>query len=148
MVLNMLGKIVQILTLSLVLSPLAHANEGQFTLLPRGGIAPFEATCFNDVATAKLLTWKEFLAEELNKKCSYEKEKLILLQDLEYEKIQITLEETEVRYEAAAQAREEELETLRNLIKKNRKFNIPAIIVTSTAIGVAIGFGSYHAASN
>jgi hypothetical protein len=62
--------------------------------------------------------------------------------------MQITLEETEVRYEAEVQARDEELETLRNLIKKNRRFNIPAIIVTSTAIGVAIGFGSYHAASN
>ena len=42
--------------------PVAYGGDGKFTLVPQGGVVPFEATCFDTEATAKLLTWKEFLA--------------------------------------------------------------------------------------
>ena len=125
----------------------AYADEGRFTLVPHGGIVPFEATCFDTTATAKLLTWKEFLKEEERKLCDFEKRTLSLDYDLVIENMQITLDETKVRYQVEIDTRDEEIETLRDIIKKNKKLNIPVVVATSVAVGFGVGFGTYHFAS-
>lgn len=126
----------------------AFASEGRFTLVPQGAIVPFEATCFDTEATAKLLTWKEYLAQELNQKCLYEKRSMSLDYKLVIENIEITLDETEARYQIEIETRDRELEELRNIIKKSKKLNIPVVIATAAAIGFGVGFGTYHFASN
>jgi hypothetical protein len=136
----------QILTIGLVLCAPAHAGDGKFTLLPKGGKAPFEATCFDDKATAKLLTWKEFLAQEQQALCNFEKEKLALDYDLVLENIEITLDETQARCQIELDTRDKELEELRDIIKKNKKLNVPALVLTSVAIGFGIGLGSHYIA--
>ena len=143
---NMLSRLAQILALSLILCGTAHASEGKFTLVPEGGKVPFEATCFDDKATAKLLTWKEFLEQEQQKLCEFEKEKLVLDYDLVLKNIQITLDETEARCQIEMDTRDRELEELRTIIKKNKKLNIPVVIATSVAVGFGVGFGTYHIA--
>ena len=143
----MLSRLVQILTLGLVLCGTAHANPGQFTLVPKGGKVPFEATCFDDEATAKLLTWKEFLEQEKQKQCEFEKEKLVLDYDLVLKNIQITLDETQARCQIEIDTRDKELEKLRDIIKKNKKLSIPVVVAASVAIGFGVGFGTYHIAS-
>ena len=125
----------------------ASAGGGKFTLVPQGGIAPFEATCFDTQATAKLLTWKEYLEQELNQKCLYEKRSMSLDYKLVIENIEITLDETEARYQIEIDTRDKELEELRNIIKKNKKLNIPVVIASAAAIGFGVGFGTYHIAS-
>ena len=142
----MLSRFTQTLALGLVLCGTAHAGEGRFTLVPKGGKVPFEATCFDDKATAKLLTWKEFLEQEQQKLCSFEKEKLVLDYDLVLENIQITLDETQARCQIEMDTRDRELEELRNIIKKNKKLNVPVVIATSVAVGFGVGFGTYHIA--
>jgi len=137
-------KLLQISALSLFLHSSAQANEGRFTLVPQGGKVSFEATCFDDVATAKLLTWKELLMEEMREKCSFEKQKIILEKDLDLENLQITLDETNFRYQVEISTRDEEIEKLRDIIKRSNKANIPVIITVSTAVGFGIGMGTYH----
>lgn len=127
--------------------PSAYGDTGKFTLVPQGGVVPFEATCFDTEATAKLLTWKEFLAQEMKTKCEYEKQALLLDSDLVIKNMQITLEETQVRYQVEISTRDEEIEKLRDIIKKNKKLNIPVVVATSVAIGFGVGFGTYHFAS-
>ena len=144
MVLNTLTKT---LFLFLLAAPVAHGGTGKFTLVPRGGVVPYEATCFDTEATAKLLTWKEFLAEEMKAKCEYEKQALVLDTELVITNMQITLEETQVRYQVEIDTRDEEIETLREVIKKNKKLNIPVVVATSVAVGFGVGFGTYHFAS-
>ena len=133
--------------LCLVYAPYAHASEGRFTLVPQGGVAPFEATCFDTEATAKLLTWKEFLKQEEQKLCKFEKRVLVLDSELVIENMQITLDETRARTQIEIETRDKELEELRNIIKKNKKLNIPVVVAASAAIGFGIGFGTYHIAS-
>ena len=133
--------------LCLVYTPYAHASEGRFTLVPQGGIAPFEATCFDAEATAKLLTWKEFLKQEEQKLCEFEKRTLVLDSELVIENMQITLDETRARTQIEIETRDKELEELRDIIKKNKKLNIPVVVAASAAIGFGIGFGTYHIAS-
>ena len=143
----MWSRAAQILTISLVLCAPAYAGDGKFTLLPKGAKAPFEATCFDDEATAKLLTWKEFLEQEQRALCDFEKERLTLDSELVIDNIQITLDETRARCQIEIDTRDKELEELRNIIKKNKKLNVPALVVTSVAVGFGIGFGTYHIAS-
>ena len=73
-----LNTLIKTLFLFLLMIPVAYGADGKFTLVPQGGIVPFEATCFDTEATAKLLTWKEFLVEEMKTKCEYEKQALVL----------------------------------------------------------------------
>jgi glutaredoxin len=142
-----LNTLIKTLFLFLLTIPVAYGGAGKFTLVPQGGIVPFEATCFDTEATAKLLTWKEFLAEEMKTKCEYEKQALVLDTELVITNMQITLEEMQVRYQVEIDTRDKELETLRDIIKKNKKLNIPVIVATSVAVGFGVGFGTYHFAS-
>ena len=143
----MWNKILKVLTLFSILQSSAFADEGQFTLVPKGGTVPFEATCFDDQATAKLITWKEFLEEQLSSKCQFEKAKIILDFELRLSNLQIELDESKFRLQTEISARDEEIKQLRDIIKKNRKVNIPVIVVSSLVAGIGIGFGAYHLAS-
>jgi len=143
--LSILNKI--LFLVCLLCAPTAQASEGRFTLVPQAGIVPFEATCFDTEATAKLLTWKEYLEQELNQKCLYEKRSMSLDYKLVIENIEITLDETRARTQIEIDTRDKELEELRNIIKKNKKLNIPVVIASAAAIGFGVGFGTYHIAS-
>ena len=117
----------------------------QFTLVPRGGIVPFEATCFNDLATAEILTWKQFTQIEFQKRLEFEQAKWKEACQLDISNLQISLEESQIRFDEQLAAKDIELEELRAIIKKDRKKNIPAIIAGSVAAGIAIGLGSAYA---
>lgn len=142
----MLNKIAMLLSLALILwSSPAYGSDGKFTLVPRGGRVSFQATCFDDVATAKLLAWKEFQKIEFDNRLKFEldlqREKL----SLELKTVQIKFDESTIRYEEKIRLRDEEIKDLRDLIKKDRKVNLPLIIAGSIAAGIAIGVGSAYA---
>ena len=139
---NMLSRIFLLLSLSL---PAMAQDVPQFTLVPRGGIVPFEATCFNDLATAEILTWKQFTQIEFQKRLEFEQAKWKEACQLDISNLQISLEESQIRFDEQLAAKEIELEELRAIIKKDRKKNIPAIIAGSVAAGIAIGLGSAYA---
>jgi len=138
----MLNKILLLMSLS---APAMAEDVAQFTLVPRGGIAPFEATCFNDVATAEILTWKQFTQIEFQKKLEFEQAKWNETCHLNVTNLQISLEESQTRFDKELAAKNTELEDLRQIIAKDRKKNIPAIIAGSIAAGIVIGFGSAYA---
>ncbi len=132
---------------ALLYPSVAHADDGKFSLVPKNGVVKFDATCFDDEAMAKILTFSEFIAVELNGACSFEKDKMLLDHRLEVENLQIEKQGLEERYLIEIDTRDEEIETLRDIIKKNKKLNIPVVIATSVAIGFGVGFGTYHLAS-
>ena len=142
--LSMLNRVAQVLGIFLFLCGTAHADAGKFTLLPKGGTVPFEATCFDNEATARLLTWKEFLVLEQQSLCEFQKERMSLDYDLIIDNLNITLDETKVRYQVEMDTRDEEIEELRKIIKKNRRMNIPAVVLTSVAVGIAVGVGATY----
>ena len=145
MVSSMSSRFVILLMLSFLFCSLAHGQDGKFTLVPESGRVPFEATCFDDVATARLMTWKEFLERELSQKYIFENEKMILQKDLEIQSLQITLDETLVRYKIETETRDRELEELRSIIKKNKKVNLPVVVGVSVLGGVVLGFAGAYA---
>jgi len=140
--LSMLSRVIFLLSISL---PAMAQNTPQFTLVPRGGVVPFEATCFNDLATAQILTWKQFTQIEFQKRLEFEQAKWKETCQLNINNLQISLEESQIRFDEQLLAKDVELEELRAIIKKDRKKNIPAIIAGSVAAGIAIGIGSAYA---
>ena len=72
---------------------------------------------------------------------------MLLDHGLEVENLQIEKQGLEERYLLEIGTRDEEIETLRDIIKKNKKLNIPVVLATSVAIGFGVGLGTYHLAS-
>jgi len=138
----MLRRILFLLSLSF---PAMAGDAAQFTLVPRGGVVPFEATCFNDVATAEILTWKQFTQIEFQKRLEFEQAKWNENCQLNINNLQISLDESQTRFNEELAAKNTELEDLRQIIAKDRKKNIPAIIAGSVAAGIVIGLGSAYA---
>ena len=114
----------------------AYGGEGKFTFVPKNGLVPFESTCFDNEATAKLLTWNR-----LNLQIGIQREELTL----EIDTLRISLEETTIRYDDTLRLRDEEIESLRTIIKKDRKVNLPLVIAGSIVAGVALGVGTAYA---
>ena len=142
----MWSKVVLLLSLATLLwSGPAHGGEGKFTFVPKNGVVPFESTCFDNEATAKLLTWKEFQEKEfqnrLNLQLGIQREELTL----EIDTLRISLEEATIRYDDTLRLRDEEIESLRTIIKKDRKVNLPLVIAGSIVAGVALGVGTAYA---
>ena len=123
----------------------AYGDDGKFTFVPKGGIVPFESTCFDDIATAKILTWKEFQEQEfqnrLELQLGIQREEFTLQIDT----LKISLEEATVRYDDSLRLRDEEIDSLRAIIKKDRKTNLPLVIAGSVVAGVALGIGAAYA---
>jgi len=141
----MWNKIGQLLFVTLLLCNPAVAADGRFTLVPSGGRVPFQATCFDDVATAKLLTWKEFQERQFQNRLRFE----IDIQRAEYEfklnDLRIELEESNIRFSKTLELRDKEIKDLRAIIKKDRKVNIPLLVTASVLGGVALGVGAAYA---
>ena len=143
----MLSKKARMLSLALLLFSLPSygADLGSFTFLPKGGVSPFEATCFDNVATARLMTWKEFQEKEFQSRLKLELGLQRSEFQLEIDTLNVKLEETTFRLEEGIRLRDEELEELRNIIKKDRKVNIPLVVVGSVVAGIALGIGGAYA---
>ena len=141
----MWNKIGQLLFVTLLLCNPAVAADGRFTLVPSGGRVPFQATGFDDVATAKLLTWKEFQERQFQNRLRFE----IDIQRAEYEfklnDLRIELEESNIRFSKTLELRDKEIKDLRAIIKKDRKVNIPLLVTASVLGGVALGVGAAYA---
>ena len=90
------------------------------------------------------MTWKEFLVLEQQSLCEFQKERMSLDYDLIVDNLNITLDETKVRYQVEMDTRDEEIEELRKIIKKNRRMNIPAVVLTSVAVGIVVGVGATY----
>ena len=110
--LSMLNRYAAVLTTVLLLwSSPANGADGRFTFVPKGGVVPFESTCFDNVATAELLTWKEFQEQEfqnrLQLQLGIQREEFTL----EIKTLEISLEEASIRYNDSLRLRDEEIDS-------------------------------------
>jgi len=149
--LNMLSNLLKGLLVALFLvwpTEASAADQGQFTFLDKGERAPFRATCFDDFAIGKVVTWKEFLGKEFKIKHELEMEKLKAQHALDVQNLQISLDVLQDKYNVGVETRDKEIEELRSIISKQKKLNIPLIVTGSVLGGVAVGFASAYAIDN
>lgn len=131
-----------------LLSTTAQAGEGSFTILDPGQPAPFHSVCFDDLATAKILTWKEFIHEEFVLENKLETDKLIAHHQLEMDDLNLTLKNLQERYDFDVVQREKELKSLRGIVKRGKRVNVPVAVATGIIGGFALGFGTLYLVEN
>lgn len=142
----MFRKIGLALSLTSIMNSAAYAAEpGRFTFLEEGEPAPFRVTCFDDVATSKIVTWQEFIQKEFELKHEYELKTLKAQHNLEIQNLQISLDVLQDKYDNGISQRDAEIDGLRTIIAKNKKVNVPLVIVGSVLGGVAVGFAGAYA---
>ena len=91
------------------------------------------------------MTWKEFQEKEFENRLELELGLQRSEFQLKIDTLSVKLEETTFRLEESIQLRDEEIEDLRKIIKKDRKVNIPLVIAGSVVAGIALGIGSAYA---
>ena len=143
--LRMLNRALYLSSIMLLLCNSAIAQDGRFTFVPKGGTVPFQSTCFDDLATAKILTWKEFQDKEFQLKLDYELGLLSEQYQFKIREIGIKLEETEIRFQQTIKIKDKQIEDLQSIIKKDKKVNLPLAIGASILGGIAIGIGAAYA---
>ena len=82
---------------------------------------------------------------EFEKRLEFEHAKWKENCQLDISNLQISLDESQIRFSEELAAKNTELEDLRQIIAKDRKKNIPAIIAGSVGAGIIIGLGSAYA---
>jgi len=143
----MWNKVALLLSLTLLLCSTSNAQEGRFTLVPEGGIVKFQATCFDDLATAKLLTWKEFQEKEFQSRLDFRLNTQRTDYEFKIDTLKVELEELGIRHTEILKLRDKEIKDLRDIIKKDRKVNIPLLVTASIVGGIGIGVGTVYIAN-
>lgn len=133
----------------LLLSPSsAKGQDGKFSVLEKGQPVKFNATCFDEVAISKVLTWKEFLGKEFEAQKQFEIDKLKEEHKLQINNLVIEKDILQQKYDFDILGRDNEIKDLRKIVLKNKQINIPVTIAASLAGGVAIGIGLAYAIDN
>jgi hypothetical protein len=137
----MFNKITLLFIISLIGQPIAQAGEGKFSIVQEGQPVKFHATCFDDIALSKIMTWKEFIGQEFEAQKQLEIGKLQEAHKLELEQAKIETETLQKKYDFDILQKDNELKDLRKLLQRNSKVNIPAAVGASLVGGFALGFG-------
>jgi hypothetical protein len=114
----------------------ASANDGSFTFIQEGNVAPFSGTLFDPTATARLLANHKFLKEEYQLKLGFELQKQQKKFDLELEQVNITLTTEREGFQQTLEVKNKEIEQLNKIIKKKPGTNA---LIWGIAGGFAVG---------
>jgi hypothetical protein len=139
----MWNKIILIICLAL-LSANAYGEEqkGKFILVPKDGRVPFQATCFDDLATAILVSDKEAVEQRhileierqtalLRTECDKRVELQTISADAERDRLLVQL-----------QSRQEQIDILNKKLSKIERIDIPGIITAGILGGIIVGGGT------
>jgi hypothetical protein len=137
--LNMLNK--AFLLLTLLIPTNSYAGEGTFTLVPKGGIVPFQATCFDDFATATII------ADNENKERQFkiEIENVVNVAKIECDQrleLQTVMAEAEKqRLLVSVESKQKQIDDLTHKLSRLEKRNIPLFVTAGIVAGFIIGGG-------
>lgn len=129
------------LLLALLIPTNSYAGEGKFTFVPQGGVVPFQATCFDDFATATIITERESKEREFK----IEIDNVINVAKIECDQ-RVELQEVmakaqEQRLTVAIESKDKQILELTQRLSKLEKRNIPLFVVAGVVAGVIIGGG-------
>ena len=139
----MWNKIVFVLIL-LLLSANAHGEEqkGKFVLVPKDGRVPFQATCFDDLATAILISEKENREQQYG--LELERQTALLKTEcdkrVELDKISADAERDKLLVQLSS--KQEQIDVLNKKLSKIERTDIPALIIAGVLGGIIVGGGT------
>lgn len=130
-----------LLLLAILIPTNSYAGEGKFTFVPQGGVVPFQATCFDDFATATIIAERESKEREFKIEidnvintskidCDRRLELQTIMADAEKQRLLVSVE-----------SKDEQIDLLTTKLSKLEKRNIPLFVTAGIVAGVIIGGG-------
>ena len=145
---SMWNKVIQLLSLSLVLCGTAHAEDtavilpaGQFTILDANQRAPFRGTLFDPSATAHILTIQPRLHAEFELELDYQLSQLTAQHELELTNLNSRYTALNEEYQLRIEAKDLEITQLNESLAKLSRNNRHWFVVGGFAIGVGVTAG-------
>ena len=134
------------LSLLLLFSFNAHAEDmGKFTILGQNEPAPFEGVLFDPIATADIITARDFMIEGCDLRLKYEVEKLEIGFQLERDNFNIRYDALQEEYKLSTDNKNMEIEQLRDSLLKHSPRNNLWWYAGGIVSGAAITYGAYRA---
>ena len=143
----MWNKIVQILSLSLVLCGTAQAEEptetsnGRFTILDQNQRAPFRGTLFDPTATAYVLTYQDRIQAQFQLDLDYKIEQLEVEHQLEITNLNLRYDALNEEYQLRIDAKDLEIQQLNESLSKLSRNDRHWFVIGGFAIGVGVTAG-------
>ena len=147
---SMWNKVVQVLSLSLVLCGTAQADDtdtvtvfptGQFTILDANQRAPFRGTLFDPAATAHILTIQPRLQAEFELELNYQLSQLTAQHELELTNLNSRYTALSDEYQLRIEAKDLEIAQLNDSLAKLSRNDRHWFVIGGFAIGVGVTAG-------
>jgi len=129
------------LLLALLIPTNSYAGEGKFTFVPQGGVVPFQATCFDDFATATIIAERESKEREFKIEIDNVINTTKIDCDRRIELQTITSEAERQRLLVAVESKDKQIGQLTDKLARLEKRNIPLYVVAGVVAGAIIGGG-------
>ena len=133
------------ITLALLYSSVAIAEQPQFTFLDENQRAPFAGTLFNPSATAELIVLPEHLRAEFDIELKYELDLQAAVFNLQLENSNIKYESLREEYRVTVESLQQRNTALEEALKQRSPTNRGLWFAAGTATGVVIVTGIAYA---
>ena len=133
------------ITLALLYSSVAIAEQPQFTFLDENQRAPFAGTLFNPSATAELIVLPEHLRAEFDIELKYELDLQAADFNLQLENSNIKYESLREEYRVTVESLQQQNTALEEALKQRSPTNRGLWFAAGTATGVVIVTGIAYA---
>ena len=134
-----------LLSLLLIFSSPAYAEEAQFTILGQHQCAPFEGALFNKQATAEILSGYDRFQYACNNVVQYELKKQAELYRYEIKTLKIEHKALTQEYDLFITQKDKEIQALVKSLKKTSPRNKWLWFAGGVVIGTAGTYGAYKA---
>ena len=134
-----------LLSLLLVLTSPAQAEEGQFTILGQNQCAPFEGVLFNKQAISEVLSGYDRFQYACDSVVQYELSKQAELHRYELETLKIEHKALTQEYDLFIVQKDKEIQALVKSLKKTSPRNKWLWFAGGVVVGSASAYGAYRA---
>ena len=124
--------------LIMLLSSSALADEGKFTLMPKGRVAPFKGVLFDEDATSHLLALPEKYKLQCDLDMEYSIDRLQTEYALEKKNLQLDIDYLNKQHELVLKSRDRQIDDLNKILKERNGVNKEWYLVGGVALGTLL----------
>tara|TARA_R100000008_G_C3585989_1_gene172342 strand:+ start:2606 stop:3043 length:438 start_codon:yes stop_codon:yes gene_type:complete len=132
-----------ILMMSFVFASSVQAEEGKFSLMPKGRSAPFKGVLFDESATSSLLAMPEKYKLQCDLDTEFQIDKLKTEHQLTKKRLELDIERLTKEHKIVLEGKEKQMENLNKELEKRIGINKNWYLAGGVAIGVFTTAGMF-----
>lgn len=120
------------------------ANAQDYAPIKKGQVSPIDGTVLSQNALANIITTNDAVVLECQAKAKHDLEKQTIECELDVQKLEYDLEAIKRTNASIIEAKDEEINKLQTIIKKNNRNLAPLWIAVGFAGGIATTYGTFY----